>query len=186
MQRSRKFSSYTKVLLIIVVAILVVACSTGTQSAKTSVDSAKLPFSLQTFGVENMSEINFKPAPTNIINGYFDTVNASDAVKVEVSKAKPIVLQGWAILPEERRLADMVVITRGNNNSVVAVAPVNLERADVASSLQNFTYEYSGWTVKINPSLLPLNKVVLQAWAYNFDQKEATQLRNSHKLVLLK
>lgn len=126
--------------------------------------------------VNNISKIKFKVASKNTLNGCLDKINGSNVTESEVSSATPITASGWAILPEEGRPADRVIITYGRKNSLVGVAPVNLERLDVVVALDNPAYRNCGWSITLNSSSLPAGKVVLKAWAYNAVRKEATQL----------
>lgn len=199
-QRIKNFH-HTKTLLISVMAISLAACSTDTEVTNTPTDSASSAPSLASSastettssssniaipGVNNVSEISFKAPSGNGINGYFDTVNGATATTpVEVSKAAPLTTKGWAFLANESRPADSVLITYGNNNSLVAVAPINLERSDVAKFLKNPAYKNSGWSTTFNSSGLPTGKVVFKAWAYNSTSKEATQLNPIHEVTLI-
>ncbi len=146
----------------------------------TTTASASIP------GVKSLSEVNLKPAPTNTKYGagVFDLVNNSPASTHKVSKATPINLAGWAILPTQGKPADNVIITLADNKTVVAVAPLNVARPDVAKALNNPAYKNTGWSVRINPSTLPTDKVVLKAWAYDSASKEATPLSGNHNLDL--
>lgn len=137
--------------------------------------------------ITNIGEINFKPVVGSSPNGFFEQVNGSSAKTIEVQKANIVNAGGWAILVNEGKPADKVIVTHGENNSVIAVASVvNSERPDVAKALQNNAYFQSGWSVTFNSSILPAGKVVLKAWAYNAARKEATQLNNSFEVVVLK
>ena len=192
-------STPKKFFLISAIAVSLVACSSGTESTNTSTDSATpsissassssppptvSPASVAIPGVNNVKEIKFKTAPT-AANGLFNNIkDGSSGPKIKVSKATPFKVDGWAILSAEGRPADMVIITYGDNNSLVAVTPVNLERVDVAKTLKNPAYKNSGWSTTINPSTLPSGNVVLQGWAYSSARKEAIQFNNSHQVVV--
>jgi len=137
--------------------------------------------------VNNISEIKFKVASKNSRSGCFDGINGSSATKVEVpNAATSITASGWAILPDEGRSADAVIITHGKKNSLVAVAPVNLERLDVVVALNTPAYRNSGWSINLNTSTLPTGKVVLKAWAYNAARKEATNLNSTSSNLRLR
>jgi hypothetical protein len=191
-----KTSVRTKTIVIAVLAVSLAACSPSpdSQSTDSPASPASSPSPQQTDlsanisipGVDNVKEINFKAATKNSPNGYFDVVNGSTAPSQEVSSSKPVTVSGWALLPKEGRQADMVIITYGDNNSLVAVAPVNLDRPDIVKLLKNPAYNKSGWSTTFNPSTLPAGKVVLKAWAYNSASKEATQLNPTHEVVVLK
>lgn len=176
-------------LILAIITFSLAACSAGNESTSNSTDVAS-PSSSQVAdssaiaipGVKNLEEITFKPAPKNSINGSFDGTTTSSETTIKVPKTTPVTLRGWAILADAGRPADFVIITRADNNSLVAVSPVNLEREDVVNNLKNPAYKNSGWNATFNPSTLGADKVVLKAWAYNSQTKEAIQLNRTHEL----
>jgi predicted SAM-dependent methyltransferase len=135
-------------------------------------------------GVKDIKEIKFRATSKNS-PGFFAAINGSSAPKLKVSKASSLTASGWAVLADEGRPADRVLITYGDNNLLVAVAPVNLERPDVVKVLKDPAYKNSGWSATFNPSTLPGDEVVLKAWAYNSARKEAIQLNLTHEVVVL-
>lgn len=199
LQRTKTFH-HTRTFLISVIASSLAACSTGTESTTSPTDTEIPPISSASSsspqatglpddviipGVKDAAEINFKPASPNFSSGFFDAINNSSASKIEVAKGTPLVARGWAILADEGRPPDNVIITYGNNNALVAVAPVNSERPDVVKVLKNPAYRNSGWSVTFNPSTLPADQSVLKAWAYNSARKEATELKGTREVVVL-
>lgn len=136
-------------------------------------------------GIKSIKEIKFKSDPKNSF-GFLDQINSSVSPKIEVPKATKITTTGWAILPNEGKLPDSVIITYGDSNSLIAVAPVNLERLDVVKVLENQAYKNSGWSASFNSSKLPAGQVTIKAWAYNSSIKEATQLNNTYEIVVSK
>lgn len=154
-----------------------------------SANSSSLPTDLPELiaipGINDVREINFKTASKNSQSGFFDEINGSSATTIEVTNATTITANGWAILADEGRIADMVIITYGDNNSLIAVAPVNWKRPDVVDFLKNPAYSNCGWMTTFNSSTLPASKVVLLAWAYNSVRKEAIQLNSTHEVVVL-
>lgn len=193
-----------KALLVSGIAVLFASCSanTGSNTVTSDTDSANSPPtetvsssptdtasstqtpSVSVPGVNNVGEINFKAGSKNS-SGFFDAVNGSNAPRIEVQKTQPVTVSGWAVVADEGKLPDRVIITYGDNNSLVAVTPVNLERTDVVKLLKNPAYKYSGWTTTFNSSTLPSGPVVLKAWSYNAAKKEATQLAPTHQVVML-
>lgn len=177
------------------------ACSAGTEATNNSTNTVSSPPADTTSlsspattassqvvpGVKDIKEITFKPVSSNPqtlgANGFFDGTAASNEKTIEVEKGSPVTLQGWAILADEGKPADAVIITHGDNNSLVVVAPVNKEREDVAKNLENQGYKNSGWAVPVDTASLPAN-VELKAWAYDADSKEARQLSYTHELIL--
>jgi len=201
MLKNTKLFHHAKTLVVSVIAISLGACSPATETTTTPTDSVSpAPTSVATSspqtttspptvaipGVKDVGEINFKPASPNFTSGFFDGKNGTRETTFEVSKATIFNISGWAILANENRPADMVIITYGDTNSLLAMAPVNLERPDVVKVLKNPAYKNSGWSTTINPSTLPANQVVLKAWAYNSANKEATQLSRTHEVIVVK
>lgn len=135
-------------------------------------------------GVKNASEVKFKSPSDPSKTGYFDAVNDASTPKHEAAKTATVKMAGWAFLPGKDKIADRVIITLSDNKTVVAVAPVNLPRPDVAKALKNPAYQNSGWTTTVNASALPAGKSVLKAWAYDSATKEATPLGGSHEIVV--
>ena len=190
-----------KTLLISVLAVSLASCSNGAEINNSPTDSASLPpassisssspeataspSSVAIPGVSSIGEINFKAASRNSLNGVLDAINGSTATTIEVPKATPITASGWAVQSDDGTPSDTVIITHGDNNSLVAVAPVNLARQDVAKALKNPAYNNSGWSVTFNSSTLPAGKVVLKAWAYDSKGKEANQLSSTREVVVL-
>ncbi|MUL36694.1 hypothetical protein BWI75_10125 [Gloeocapsopsis sp. AAB1 = 1H9] len=173
------------------VAIILTACpnnQTATTSPNSAVTTTPLPqteslASVNIPGVTNVGEINFKTTSTGV-QGFFDAVNGSNAAKVEVSRTNPTNIYGWAILANKGRPADNVIITYGDNNIVVAVATVNVERPDVAKVLNNSALANSGWNINFETSTLPEGSIILKAWAYDSETKEATQLTNTREITI--
>lgn len=200
MLQKTKVCHSAKILVISVIAISLAACSPATETASTSTDPASLPpantvttasspeaavspTSVTIPGVTEVGEISFKP-PSKTALGHFDVINNSSTQRIEVSKANPITAAGWAILADKGKPADTVLITQGDNNSLVAVASVNSERPDVSKILKNPVYQKSGWGTTFKASALPAGEVVLKAWVYDSATKEATQLEPTHQVVV--
>lgn len=142
------------------------------------------PASVTIPGVSDLKEINLQTASKNSIAGFFDSVNGSVEINHKVSKSTPVILSGWAVLSTKDKPADMVIITYGDNNSLVAVFPINLDRPDVGKFLKNPTYNKSGWKGTFDPSIFPAGKVALKAWAYDSSSKKAIQLDKIHEVVV--
>ncbi|PPS40928.1 hypothetical protein [Chroococcidiopsis sp. TS-821] len=170
--------------------IILVACAPANQTT-TPPDTAspppqqttELPAGVSIPGVNNVGEINFRTTSIGA-QGFFDGVNGSNAARIEVSGTEPINVYGWAILAHKGRPADNVIITYGDNNTVVAVAPVNVERPDVAKVLNSSAFANSGWNINLDASSLPEGVVVLKAWAYDSEAREATQLTTTREVVI--
>lgn len=158
--------------------------TTTPAAGQASPATATSTVSLNDLGVQNISEIKFNPIAEDGIspNGYFDGVNNQLTPEHTIPKTDLLALNGWAILPSTNKVANQVIITQGDQNAVIAIAPVKDERADVAKAANNPNYTNSGWTVTLDPATLPADKAVLKAWAYNPETKEAFQLSRVHTI----
>lgn len=193
----KKIFYSAKTFAIAALAISLAACAPATETATTTTETtnpatsvatspapeAAAPANVTIPGVSNASEVTFKP-PANYSLGFFDAVNNSTAQRVEVQKDTPIVVSGWAFLADKNEPPDSVIITYGDNNTLLAVAPANLARPDVVKALNKSDYSNTGWSATIDATNLPTGAVVLKAWAYNADTKEATQISNTHEVVI--
>lgn len=184
-------------------AILVAACSDGTQSATNTSSppaadtaanvsttapagqpAASAATDISSLGVKDVSEIKFQTPSPNVINGFVDAVNNSGTIKHNVSKTGTVKFTGWAIVPEKTKAAEKVILTLPTNNQIVAIANVNTARPDVAKAIKSENYKNSGWTTSFAASSLPTGRIVLKAWAYDPATKTATQLKNLHELTV--
>lgn len=140
--------------------------------------------SLSDLGVQDISEIKFSPIAEGIepANGYFDGVNNQLALEHTVARTEPLTLYGWAVISTTNKPASQVIVTQGEQNSVVAIAPVDVNRADVATATNNANYANSGWSATVSPTALPSDKATLKAWAYDSSTKEALQLAGVHTI----
>lgn len=134
-------------------------------------------------GVNNIAEISFRPFNQNSPNGFFDGVNDSGAKIIIARRGTLLTAIGWAVLNSGSR-ADRVIITHGDNNSLLAVVPVNLKRPDIAKFLRNPIFETSGWRATFSSSSFSDRQTVLKAWVYDDVHKEAFQLNNAYQVVL--
>ncbi|MCL1475747.1 hypothetical protein [Argonema antarcticum] len=185
--------------VISVLAISLAACSGNSESASNptspdnsstvapnsaapAVETTSSTVSGSSTELKNVDEVKFKTPTAGALYGVFDVVNESSSASHKVSKAIPVKMSGWAVLANKGKTADSVIITQADNKKVLAVAPVNVLRPDVAKALNNPAYKSSGWNATIKSSNLPTGKVVIQAWAYDSTTKEATQLSRNHEL----
>lgn len=132
--------------------------------------------------IENPEDVTFVSEDETAVTGSFDGINGNNALTQTISKGTPIAVGGWAAMADNSKPAEQVIITAGDNNSIIAVLPVNVERTDVAESLKNQDYLKSGWVGKIEPSQLSEDTTTLRAWAYNPSTKEAFILPNVYEV----
>lgn len=179
-----------KTLIISVAAISLTACSTGTQVNNTeatkpttspTTETQVSPTSTVTL---TAADVSFKKVAEGQVTGFMDTVNNSQELKQSITPGTPIAVSGWAALSDLSKPADLVIITTGADNAIVATTPVNNPRPDVAEYLKSKNVTNSGWATQIAPAKLSGDKVVLQAWAYNVTTKEAYPLANTYEISI--
>ncbi|MFN6273915.1 MAG: hypothetical protein ACK4XH_23285 [Microcystis sp.] len=134
-------------------------------------------------GVQNYTEIIFKKPQKNSSNGFFDAVNDSPELERELPKTSPFRVSGWAVNADFTQPADLVIITMGDDNTPIAIAPLTIDRPDITKGFKKNALAKSGWSATIDPISLPNNSVVLRAWSYDTTTKEAIQLSQEHKLT---
>lgn len=134
-------------------------------------------------GIKSSAEIIFKEPTKNSNDGNFEAVNDSTKLSHDIPKTVPFNVAGWAAYSDHSRPADLVIITVGEDNTLIAVAPVTIDRPDVVKMFKKSALAKSGWSVPIDPASLPSDKVILKAWAYNPTTKEATPLDPKHKIL---
>ncbi|MGQ4649219.1 hypothetical protein [Lyngbya aestuarii] len=199
----KKNSAHVKNLMTATVAGALVACNPGAEKSQvittpptsvsptptqtTDAPATSVPTKVTIPGVPDIGEVRFKPLnEITAPHGFLGTVNGSAELSHNnISKTQPVELTGWAILPDKVKPGDMVFITYGENNSLLAATPVNVERPDVVEALGNPAYLKSGWVTNFDPSALPTDKVALKAWVYDATSQEATLLSNTHEIAFV-
>ena len=86
---------------------------------------------------------------------------------------------GWAVLPEEKRSADAVILAYedpGGHEIAFAVAEVG-ERRKSGDATVKWAYKRSGWKKQFPEGALPENAGSITAWAFNTDTYEAFRLK---------
>ena len=101
--------------------------------------------------------------------GFVDTVEAGDVAT----------LKGWAVLLNEHKPADMVLLTCGDGNAIAAAGQPWQIRPDVARELNDARYLKSGWQITLPREKLPPGCEV-KAWAYDAAANRAGLLQPSH------
>ncbi|GET37177.1 hypothetical protein [Microseira wollei] len=95
-------------------------------------------------------------------------------------------VRGWAVLPEKERPADGVVLSYKNKNGesiAFAVASTDIKRTDVAKSLKNNAYKYSGWEKFIALDKMPKSAEKIKAWAFDAETGKAFELNGSRSIA---
>ena len=99
--------------------------------------------------------------------GFLDTGQGTDALP----------FKGWAVLVNKQKPADQILLTCGDEHSIVATGQPWQPRPDVARELGDARYLKSGWQISLRPGQLPPGCAV-QAWAYDAATNKAGLLRD--------
>jgi O-antigen biosynthesis protein len=134
--------------------------------------------SFPNLGDNVVGKIHFKVDAQNSLNGAFDGINGTTITTINVPEIGSVTATGWAVLADENRVADRVIITHGKDRAILAIVPVDLARPDVALALNNPAYRNCGWMIRLDPANLPTGKITLKAWAYNAATQEAILLQS--------
>jgi hypothetical protein len=108
--------------------------------------------------------------------GFIDEVTRSG----EKCEAK-----GWAFLPNERRIADCVLLSYdapGAGATLFRIADVTEDRPDVARVLHHISLTRCGWRCHFERSALPAGAQQISAWAFDSNCASLFQLRGPQLL----
>lgn len=92
---------------------------------------------------------------------------------------------GWSILPKQSKPADAVYLSLGENNQLIAVGQVNINRPDVVQVLSNSKLEKSGWTIRVPTAILPMGINQMKVWSYDAKNNQLTQIGKGFNLEIL-
>ena len=127
---------------------------------------------------KNIRSIQSEQQLANDNYGWFDVLRKTDDNQYFVS--------GWAVLPYRQEAADSVILTYedADGNSIIfsIIDTVELERQDVATSLNQNTYIKSGWQKVISPSKIPAYPTQINAWAFDANKGRAFKLNKTHTI----
>jgi hypothetical protein len=177
----------TRLVILAAIAASLTACGSNSDTSNQVITpvsptpvTATANISVSSLGVENISEIKFIPTvPSQTsANGYFDVVNNATEVQHALPKTGDLRLAGWAAIGSKQIPAEQVIITQGEQNEVIAIAPVKVARPDLLTFSPN--YKNAGWETTVEAAKLPGNTVVLKAWAYDASEETAFQLNKEH------
>jgi hypothetical protein len=84
---------------------------------------------------------------------------------------------GWAVLPDNRKQPNIVLLSVGDNKSFFANAYVNLDSPDIAKTLKSQLYNNARWAVDVSGGDLAIAQTEIKAWVYNPVDNQFVQLR---------
>ena len=105
---------------------------------------------------------------TKKVYGYLDKPPTGD---------KFLKAAGWAVLPDNRKQPNIVLLSVGDKKSFFANAYVNLDSPDIAKTLKSQLYNNARWAVDVSGSDLAIAQTEIKAWVYNPVDNQFVQLR---------
>ncbi len=110
------------------------------------------------------------------VYGYLDKPQTSDK-SLTVRKSAGFKAAGWAVLPENLKQPNIVLLSVGDRQSFFANAYVNSDSPDIAKTLKSQLYNNSRWAVDLSGKDLPIAQTEIKAWVYNPVDNQFVQLR---------
>ncbi len=126
----------------------------------------------QIFTIEDKQDL-----VTNKIYGNIDNLSQPLLLK----PFEDITLTGWAILPEQKRKADAVILTYEGiqeNSQPFTIVRVNQERPDVAEEFNQSNYQASGWQYDLSSFQIPAGTKQITAWAFDTEKAKAYKIKS--------
>ena len=110
------------------------------------------------------------------VYGYLDKPQTSDK-SLTVKKSAGFKAAGWAVLPENWKQPNIVLLSVGEKQSFFANAYVNSDSPDIAKTLKSQLYNNARWAVDLSANDLPIAQTEIKAWVYNPVDNQFVQLR---------
>ena len=126
----------------------------------------------------NLQNLTLQDSLGSINYGHFDLLS--------INNNGNYVASGWAILPDENRTADAVILayqTSEGADIAFAITGVEEEREDIAKVLNQSRYIESGWNKSFSAKIIPQDAVGISAWAFDSSIGKAYKLNNTHNLA---
>jgi hypothetical protein len=137
-------------------------------------------FETQWFWKRDEKEFSLIKSTSGKPSGFVDT-----KVSKEVRRSDDVTLAGWAVLPEQNKVADAVYLSSGKNNKLVGVTNVNLSRPDVAQSFSEVAFERAGWEIHIPTRILAVGSNLIRVWAYDARNSQLRQIGNDINIEMI-
>lgn len=102
-----------------------------------------------------------------------------------VRRNETVKIEGWAVLREAHRAADLVLLSYGEETSFFATAWVERESGDVAHALHSRRYARARWAVEVPAALLPVGEVTLKVWVYDPYGRRFVLLKGQPRLTVV-
>lgn len=125
------------------------------------------------------SDQAFKFTETNLINGYVESIPTE-----AIHPSESLTLTGWSIIPKTNQPADAVYLSEGENNRLIAVGQVNINRPDVVQFLSNLKAKKSGWVIQVPTAILSPETHLMKVWSYDAKANQLIQIGEPFNLKI--
>ncbi len=117
------------------------------------------------------------------VYGYFDQLQIGDK-SLTINKNTAMKATGWAVLPENLRQPNIILLSVGDKQSFFANAYVNLNSPDIAQTLKSQVYRNARWAVELSGDNLPIAQTEIKAWVYNPVDNQFVKLRGGARVTV--
>ncbi len=117
------------------------------------------------------------------VYGYLDQPQISDK-SLTVRKSAGFKAAGWAVLPENLKQPNIVLLSVGEKQSFFANGYVNSDSPDIAKTLNSQVYSNARWAVDLPAKDLPIAQTEIKAWVYNPVDNQFVKLRGGARVTV--
>ncbi|MEG3897428.1 MULTISPECIES: hypothetical protein [unclassified Microcoleus] len=117
------------------------------------------------------------------VYGYFDKPQIGDK-SLKINKNNAVKAAGWAVLPENLKQPNIVLLSVGDKQSFFANAYVNSDSPDIAKTLKSELYNNARWAVDLLANNLPIAQTEIKAWVYNPVDNQFVKLRGGARVTV--
>ena len=117
------------------------------------------------------------------VYGYLDKPQISNK-SLTVKKNAAFKAAGWAVLPENLKQPNIVLLSVGEKQSFFANAYVNSDSPDIAKTLKSQLYNNARWAVDLSAHNLPIAQTEIKAWVYNPVDNQFVRLRGGARVTV--
>ena len=117
------------------------------------------------------------------VYGYLDQPQISDK-SLTVKKNAAFKAVGWAVLPDNLKQPNIVLLSVGDKQSFFANGYVNSDSPDIAKTLNSQVYSNARWAVDLSAHNLPIAQTEIKAWVYNPVDNQFVRLRGGARVIV--
>jgi len=128
----------------------------------------------KTFRSPKIADLPRKRLESQAVSGVRGAIEQAGSVNEQA-----VGFVGWAIDPERRRPADVVLLSWEDDafdSTVFAIIPVGIKRPDVAAKLSSQSFAGAGWGRLLPVEGMPKRPCRIRAWAFDTDDGTIAEL----------